>query len=62
MLGIDLVGLNPDYDTTRKVMDAYREPFDKRLQERFNAKLLALWPFGPQVLFCKAPRSRAWPT
>lgn len=53
VLGLDLVGLNPDYDTTRKVMDAYREPFDKRLQDRFKAKLLALWPFGPQVLFCK---------
>jgi TRAP-type C4-dicarboxylate transport system substrate-binding protein len=53
VLGIDLVGLNPDYDTTRKVMDAYREPLDKRLQERFKTKLLALWPFGPQVLFCK---------
>jgi TRAP-type C4-dicarboxylate transport system substrate-binding protein len=52
-LGLDLVGLNPDYETTRKVMDAYREAFDKRLQQRFNAKLLALWPFGPQVLFCK---------
>lgn len=52
-LGLDLVGLNPDYATTRKVLDAYREPFDKRLQQRFNAKLLALWPFGPQVLFCK---------
>lgn len=54
-LGLDLVGLNPDYETTRKVVDAYREPFDKRLQERFNAKLLGLWPFGPQVLFCKVP-------
>lgn len=52
-LGLDLVGLNPDYETTRKVMDAYRDVFDKRLQERFKAKLLALWPFGPQVLFCK---------
>lgn len=54
-LGLDLVGLNPDYETTRKVVDAYREPFDKRLQERFNAKLIGLWAFGPQVLFCKVP-------
>lgn len=53
VLGLDLVGLNPDYATTRKVMDAYRDAFDKRLQDRFKAKLLALWPFGPQVLFCK---------
>jgi len=52
-LGLDLVGLNPDYETTRAVVDAYRPEFDKRLQERFNGKLLAIWPFGPQVLFCK---------
>jgi TRAP-type C4-dicarboxylate transport system substrate-binding protein len=52
-LGLDLVGLNPDYETTRKVINAYRDAFDARLQKRFNAKLLALWPFGPQVLFCK---------
>jgi len=54
-LGIDLVGLNPDFETARKVVDAYREPFDRRLQERFNAKLVGIWPFGPQVLFCKVP-------
>lgn len=52
VLGVDLVGLNPDYKTTRKTVDVYREVLDKRIQERFNAKLLAVWPFGPQVLFC----------
>lgn len=52
-LGLDLVGLNPDYATTRSIVDAYRPEFDKRLQERFNGKLLAIWPFGPQVLFCQ---------
>jgi TRAP-type C4-dicarboxylate transport system substrate-binding protein len=54
-LGLDLVGLNPDYATARKVVDAYRAEFDQRLQTRYNAKLLGLWPFGPQVLFCKPP-------
>lgn len=53
-LGLDLVGLNPDYQTIRAVVDAYRPEFDKRLQERFNGKLLAVWPFGPQVLFCQS--------
>jgi TRAP-type transport system periplasmic protein len=52
-LGLDIVGLNPDYDTARKVVAAYREAFDKRLRSRYNAKLLGLWPFGPQVVFCK---------
>lgn len=55
LLGQDLVGLNPDYDTARRVYERYKVYFDERLQERFNAKLLGLWPFGPQVLFCKAP-------
>jgi TRAP-type C4-dicarboxylate transport system substrate-binding protein len=53
MLAPDIVGLSTDYDTARKVMDAWREPFDKRLQERHNARLLATYPFGPQILFCK---------
>jgi TRAP-type transport system periplasmic protein len=54
LLGADLVGLNPNYEVARKVVDAYRDDFDKRLQERFNGKLLGIWPFGPQVVFCNA--------
>jgi len=54
-LGPDIVGLSTDYDTARKVVDAYREAFDKRLQERYGGKLLAVYPFGPQVVFCKVP-------
>lgn len=53
LLGQDLVGLNPDYDMARRVYERYKVYFDERLRERFNAKLLGLWPFGPQVLFCK---------
>jgi TRAP-type C4-dicarboxylate transport system substrate-binding protein len=55
LLGADLVGLNPNYEVARKVVDSYREAFDKRLQERFNGKLLGIWPFGPQVVFCNTP-------
>ena len=53
LLGADIVGLNPDYDVARKVVDAYKAEFDKRLQERHGAKLLGIWPFGPQVVFCR---------
>jgi TRAP-type C4-dicarboxylate transport system substrate-binding protein len=53
ILGLDLVGLSPDYETGRKVVDAYKEQVDARLQKQFNAKLLGIWPFGPQILFCK---------
>ena len=34
-------------------MDEFAPAVDARLQERFDTKLLGLWPFGPQVLFCK---------
>jgi len=55
ILGLDLVGLNPDYATGRKVADAFAPILDQRLQKQFGVKLLGVWPFGPQVLFCKKP-------
>lgn len=53
--GIDLIGVSTDMEALREAVDAYRDVFDARLQERFNSKVLALWPFGPQVFFCNAP-------
>lgn len=53
ILGLDLVGLNTDYKVARKVVDAYKDAVDLRLQDRFNTKLLGVWPFGPQIIFCK---------
>ena len=53
LLGPDIVGLSTDYETARKVWDAWRGPLDQRLQERHGAKLLGVYPFGPQILFCK---------
>ncbi|MDX6805953.1 TRAP transporter substrate-binding protein [Terrihabitans rhizophilus] len=53
--GVDLIGVAPDMASLRKVVDAYREAFDERLQKRFNAKVLTLWPFGPQVFYCNHP-------
>lgn len=55
ILGLDLVGLNPDYKTGRAVAKAYFDILDVRLQKQFGVKLLGIWPFGPQVLFCKKP-------
>ncbi len=55
ILGLDLVGLNPDYDAGREVAERFSGVVDARLQERFNTKLLGVWPFGPQVLFCDHP-------
>ncbi|OYX86036.1 MAG: ABC transporter substrate-binding protein [Azorhizobium sp. 32-67-21] len=50
--GVDLIGVATDMPTLRKVVDAYRQAFDERLQTKFNAKVLTLWPFGPQVFYC----------
>jgi len=35
-------------------MSEFSPAVDQRLQAKFNTKLLGLWPFGPQVIFCNA--------
>jgi TRAP-type C4-dicarboxylate transport system substrate-binding protein len=55
LLGMDLVGASPDYAAARKVYEAYFDTLDQRLQKQFQVKLLGVWPFGPQILFCKKP-------
>ena len=55
LLGFDLVGLNPDYASGRKTTEAYFKLADERLQKQFGVKLLGVFAFGPQVLFCKKP-------
>lgn len=51
--GLDLIGVSPDIDVLKEVVEAYRAPFEERVQERFNTRVMSLWPFGPQVFFCK---------
>jgi TRAP-type C4-dicarboxylate transport system substrate-binding protein len=53
--GIDLVGVSTDMTELKKAVDAYREPFNARLAERFGVKAMTIWPFGPQVFFCNQP-------
>jgi TRAP-type C4-dicarboxylate transport system substrate-binding protein len=53
ILGLDLIGLNTSYQAARSHVDAFQGTVDQRLQSQFNAKLLGLWPAGPQVIFCK---------
>lgn len=57
-LGLDLVGLNTDYPTGRRVIDAYGPVLDKWLQDSLAVKLLGAWPFGPQILYCVKPIRR----
>ncbi|MCI5078223.1 TRAP transporter substrate-binding protein [Oricola sp.] len=53
ILGLDLVGLNTSYSAGRAHMDAFVDTVGARIEEKFNAKLLGVWPAGPQVVFCK---------
>lgn len=53
VLGLDLVGLNTSFEAGRKHTEAFFDYVDGRLQAQFNAKLLGVWPAGPQVIFCK---------
>ena len=52
--GIDLIGVSTSMEQLKQVMDAYRPELEKRVAEKFNAKVLALWPYGPQVFYCNA--------
>ena len=49
---VDLAGLAPDAATARKISDAYKPVYDKFYGERFGIKVLGIWPYSAQVLFC----------
>ncbi|EJF69762.1 TRAP transporter solute receptor [Pseudomonas sp. Ag1] len=53
LLGFDLVGLNTSFESGRVNTQAFFDFVDARLQKKFNAKLLGVWPAGPQLIFCK---------
>ncbi len=53
--GIDLIGVSTDMGELRGAVNAYRDAFNSRIESRFGARVLAIWPFGPQVFFCNQP-------
>lgn len=53
--GIDLIGVSTNMTELKTAVNAYRTAFNKRLEDRFGVKALAIWPFGPQVFFCNQP-------
>jgi TRAP-type C4-dicarboxylate transport system substrate-binding protein len=50
--GIDLSGLSPDIGTAKRIAEALL-PIANRDLERFNTRLIAIYPFPAQVLFCR---------
>jgi TRAP-type C4-dicarboxylate transport system substrate-binding protein len=59
--GIDLAGVAQDFDTYRRVVSAYRPIVSRELREKYNARLLALYTFPSQQLWCNLGKSRAGP-
>lgn len=55
--GIDIPGMATDFASARTVSDKLVPVIDKQLRERWNARLLGLWAFGPQVVMCTQPIS-----
>ena len=53
--GLDLAGVFLEIATMRKASDAYKATLDKIVAQRYNAKLIMIWPAPPQVLYCRQP-------
>ncbi|MGY9046519.1 hypothetical protein P775_23380 [Puniceibacterium antarcticum] len=56
LVAVDLPGIAYDYETLRKISDAYRPTMAERL-ERFDGVFLTHWPFNPQIVWCNEPVS-----
>jgi TRAP-type C4-dicarboxylate transport system substrate-binding protein len=52
--GGDLSSVTQDIETQRKVANAYFPTLEKAFAETYNAKLLMLYPFPSQMLWCNA--------
>ena len=50
--GMDLAGVAQDLDTYRKAMEAYKGVLTRELDDKYNAKLLMLYSFPSQQLYC----------
>jgi TRAP-type C4-dicarboxylate transport system substrate-binding protein len=53
--GLDLPGMSLNFRTARQVADAYNPMLDRYLQHSFRTKLLGIWTFGAQDIFCRVP-------
>lgn len=52
--GADLSSVTQDIETQRKVSEAYFPILEKAFAEIYNAKLMMLYPFPSQMLWCNA--------
>lgn len=54
-MGMDLPGLIPEAEQIKAAVEAYRPFVDEQFQKRYNGKLLGMWPYPPNIFFCKGP-------
>jgi TRAP-type C4-dicarboxylate transport system substrate-binding protein len=53
--GADLAGLNPDFETVKTRVAATRTRLRDLLSQRYGVRLLAVYAYPAQVLFCAKP-------
>ena len=52
--GVDLAGIAQSIESARKVTEIYRPILDKAFEKTFGAKLMLMYPFPSQLIFCNA--------
>jgi len=51
----DIAGLSPTMETFKQVTEAFRPALTKYYAERMQIRLLGLWSFQAQILYCRDP-------
>jgi len=54
---VDLAGFSADIDVARKVSEAWKPVLAELYEKKHGIKLLAVFPFHAQVMYCKSPIS-----
>ncbi len=52
-VGTDLPGTAYSLEDVEKINSSYRPVLDKHLEQAYDSKLLAMWSFPPQILYCR---------
>lgn len=55
--GFDIAGSAQNLDVLKKVVDAWLPTLSKAYDRKLGAKLMAVWPSGPQIVWCSTPIS-----
>ncbi|UCE32816.1 MAG: TRAP transporter substrate-binding protein [Burkholderiales bacterium] len=53
----DIAGLSPTIETFKQVTEAFRPALSKFYEDKLQLRLLGLWSFQAQVLYCRDPIS-----